>query len=67
MNWRRGPSDPPVVLRNYLRYATSSCSDGEVIGIELPKPQLPVGVALEGIQAEVQYAGAAPFLVPPSL
>jgi uncharacterized protein (TIGR03437 family) len=37
--------------------------DGEVVGEPLPKPVLPVSVWVGGLEAEIQYAGAAPGLI----
>lgn len=45
-----GQTDPPGV-------------DGQITGAVLPKPLLPVTVLIDGLEAEVQYAGAAPELI----
>jgi uncharacterized protein (TIGR03437 family) len=37
--------------------------DGQLAGAVLPKPLLPVAVQIGGLDAEVQYAGAAPGLI----
>jgi trimeric autotransporter adhesin len=37
--------------------------DGKLAVAPYPKPLLPVSVTIDGIEAEVTYAGAAPFLV----
>ena len=45
-----GATDPPSI-------------DGRITASVYPKPRLPVTVTIGGIQAAVQYAGAAPYLV----
>ena len=42
---------------------TQSFADGAVVGEDLPAPELPVRVTIDGIEAEVTYAGGAPGLV----
>ena len=37
--------------------------DGKPAGAPLPKPVLPVGMRIGGVEAEILYAGAAPELV----
>jgi uncharacterized protein (TIGR03437 family) len=37
--------------------------DGKPAALPLPKPLLPVTILIDGVEAEVQYAGAAPGLV----
>jgi uncharacterized protein (TIGR03437 family) len=37
--------------------------NGQITGAVLPKPLLPVTVLIDGLEAEVQYAGAAPELI----
>jgi uncharacterized protein (TIGR03437 family) len=37
--------------------------DGKLAAVPLPKPVLPVSVKIDGIDAEVAYAGGAPGLV----
>ena len=42
---------------------TGSFADGLVVGDDLPEPELDVRVTIDGIEAQVTYAGGAPGLV----
>ena len=63
------PSNPAAEGSVIAIYATGAGQtippgvDGQVNAVPYPKPLLPVRVRMNGIEAEVQYAGAAPGYV----
>jgi uncharacterized protein (TIGR03437 family) len=64
-----GPANPALPGSIVVLYVTGEGQtdppgiDGKLAAGSLPKPRLPVAVEIDGIDAEVLYAGAAPTLV----
>ena len=64
-----GPANPAAKGSVVVFYATGGGQtdppgvDGEITKDVLPRPRLPVGVWVQGREAQVLYAGAAPGMV----
>ena len=64
-----GPANPAQRGGVIVIYATGEglltppVADGEIVGEDLPRVQLPVSVTMGGVQAVVTYAGGTPGLV----
>ena len=66
---RNSPENPAARGSVVMIYGTGEGQtappgvDGAIAGATLPKPTLPVSARIGGVEAEVQYAGAAPGLM----
>lgn len=66
VNSHSNPAAPGSVVAIYATGAgvtTPASIDGGITAAPYPKPKLPVSVTIDGISAQVIYAGAAPGLV----
>lgn len=63
LNGAANPADPGSVMQIYATGGGPPGEDGRVATGDPPRLQLPVSVRIDGLEAEVLYAGAAPGLV----